>query len=81
MHPLFTKASEMTHDVIGAAIEVHKDKGPGLLESIYEWCLTKELELRGQVVQCQDNVIIRYKQSRSNERMCSDSTCSSTDAC
>ena len=62
MHPLFTKASEMTHDVIGAAIEVHKDKGPGLLESIYEWCLTKELELRGHVVQCQDNVIIRYKQ-------------------
>jgi len=36
MHPLFTKASGITHDVIGAAIEVHKDKGPGLLESIYE---------------------------------------------
>ncbi len=33
----------MTHDVIGSAIEVHKDKGPGLLESIYEWCLTMEL--------------------------------------
>ena len=31
MHPLFTQASGMTHDVIGAAIEVHKDKGPGLL--------------------------------------------------
>ena len=46
MHPLFTKASEMTHDTIGAAIEVHRDKGPGLLESIYEWCLTMELELR-----------------------------------
>ena len=34
MHPLFTQASGMTHDVIGAAIEVHKDKGPGLLESM-----------------------------------------------
>jgi hypothetical protein len=34
MHPLFPQASGMTHDVIGAAIEVHKDKGPGLLESI-----------------------------------------------
>ena len=45
MHPLFAKASGMTHDVIGAAIEVHKDKGPGLLESIYEWCLTMELAL------------------------------------
>ncbi len=33
----------MTHDVIDSAIEVHKHKGPGLLESIYEWCLTMEL--------------------------------------
>ncbi len=33
----------MTHDMIGSAIEVHKGKGPGLLESIYEWCLTMEL--------------------------------------
>ncbi len=32
MHSLFTKASEMTHDVIGSAIEVHKDKGPGLCQ-------------------------------------------------
>ena len=47
MHPLFSQASGITHDRIGAAIEVHKDKGPGLLESIYEWCLRMELELRG----------------------------------
>ena len=39
----FRRASAITHDVIGAAIEVHKDKGPGLLESIHEWCLTMEL--------------------------------------
>jgi hypothetical protein len=51
MHPLFVQASELTRDVIGAAIEVHKDKGPGLLESIYEWCLTTELQLRGHRVQ------------------------------
>ncbi len=50
MHSLFTQAAGITHDVIGAAIEVHKDKGPGLLESIYEWCLTMELGLRGHVV-------------------------------
>jgi len=62
MHPLFAQASSLTHDVIGAAIEVHKDKGPGLLESIYEWCLTMELELRGHQVQNQDVVIVRYKQ-------------------
>jgi GxxExxY protein len=47
MHTLFPQASELSHDVIGAAIEVHKDKGPGLLESIYEWCLIMELEMRG----------------------------------
>jgi len=64
MHPLFTKASGITQDVIGAAIEVHKDKGPGLLESIYEWCLTMELQLRGHQVQNQDKVVIRYKQFR-----------------
>ena len=67
MHPLFSQASGITHDVIGAAIEVHKDKGPGLLESIYEWCLTKELQLRGHQVQDQDYVVIHYKQFSKEE--------------
>ena len=62
MHPLFTQASGITHDVIGAAIEVHKDKGPGLLESVYEWCLTMELGIRGFHVENQSEVVIRYKQ-------------------
>ncbi len=61
MHPLFSKSSGLTHEIIAAAIEVHKDKGPGLLESIYEWCLTKELELRGFAVRNQKSVVIRYK--------------------
>jgi len=59
----------MTHDIIGAAIEVHKDKGPGLLESIYEWCLTMELQLRGRQVFNQDNVLIRYKQFEREESL------------
>ena len=67
MHPLFSQASATTHDTIGAAIEVHKDKGPGLLESIYEWCMTMELELRGHSVQRQDRVMIRYKQFQREE--------------
>ncbi len=46
MHPLFEKAW-LTESIIGVAIEVHRNKGPGLIESIYEWCLTKELELPG----------------------------------
>ncbi len=69
MHPLFVKASEMTHDVIGAAIEVHKDKGPGLLESIYEWCFTMELQLRGRQVENHDKVVIRYKQFQREETL------------
>ena len=67
MHPLFTQASGMTHDVIGAAIEFHKDKGPGLIASIYEWCLTMELQLRGHRVTRQDKVLIRYKQLQREE--------------
>jgi GxxExxY protein len=45
MHPLFENASGLAETVIAAAIEVHRDKGPGLIESIYEWCLLRELEL------------------------------------
>ncbi len=64
MHRLFNRASELTHDVIGSAIEVHKEKGPGLLESIYEWCLTMELQLRQHTVTSQKNVEVRWKQFR-----------------
>jgi len=62
MHPLFEKASALTEQIIAAAIEVHRDKGPGLLESIYEWCLIKELELRGLTCKSQKSVLVRYKQ-------------------
>ena len=61
MHPLFEKASGLTESIIGAAIEVHRDKGPGLIESIYEWCLTKEFELRGLRCLSQKIVVITYK--------------------
>ena len=61
MHSLWQKASQLTEIVIAAAIEVHRDKGPGLLESIYEWCLLKELELRGLAAVNQRSVIVRYK--------------------
>ena len=52
MHPDFQKAMDFTKVIINSAIEVHRDKGPGLFESIYQWCLEKELELRSPVV-CQ----------------------------
>jgi len=47
MRPLLQKASGLTETIIAAAIEVHRDKGPGLIECIYEWCLLKELGRRG----------------------------------
>ena len=61
MHPLFEKASGLTETIIAAAIEVHRDKGPGLIESIYEWCLTKELGLRGLTCVSQKTVLIEFK--------------------
>jgi GxxExxY protein len=69
MHPLFEKASSLTETIIAAAIEVHRDKGPGLLESIYEWCLIKELELRGLNCISQKTVVIRYKQFTREETL------------
>lgn len=37
---------DLVYEVNGAAIEVHKSLGPGLLESVYHQCIKKELELR-----------------------------------
>lgn len=44
-----TKASadRVSYDIVGAAIEVHRQLGPGLLESAYETCLCRELVFRG----------------------------------
>jgi GxxExxY protein len=61
VHPLFGKASGLTEAIIAGAIEVHRDKGPGLIESIYEWCLAKEFELRGLAPVSQKLVMIEYK--------------------
>jgi GxxExxY protein len=54
--------NEISHQIIGAAIEVHKVLGgPGLLESVYESCLCHELVLRGLNVQRQVIVPVQYK--------------------
>tara|TARA_R110002167_G_scaffold77949_1_gene216126 strand:- start:4 stop:396 length:393 start_codon:yes stop_codon:yes gene_type:complete len=58
---MYSKASNLTEHVIAAAIEVHRDKGPGLNESIYEWCLCRELELRKLPHVTQQSVRITYK--------------------
>jgi GxxExxY protein len=61
MHPLYEKADRLSSKVIGAAIEVHRHKGPGLIESIYERCLMRELELRSIPATTQKIVRVDYK--------------------
>jgi len=51
----------LTQQIIGAAIEVHKALGPGLLESVYEECLRHELHLRQLHFQRQVTVPVLYK--------------------
>jgi GxxExxY protein len=61
LHPLYAKANQLSQLVIGAAIEVHRHKGPGLIESIYERCLLRELELQSISATCQKVVRVEYK--------------------
>ena len=52
---------KLSGEVIGAAIEVHRHFGPGLLESAYELALEHELQLRGLQVERQKAVVLKYK--------------------
>ena len=51
----------LTHEVIGAAIEVHRQLGPGLLESAYRKCLCRELMLRGIPFKNEEKLPLEYK--------------------
>jgi GxxExxY protein len=53
--------NELTHTIIGAAIEVHKELGPGLLESIYEKCLTHVLKEKGLQLISQQKVPLNFE--------------------
>jgi GxxExxY protein len=53
--------NQLTEEVIGACIEVHRHLGPGLLESAYRQCLCHELELRGILFQPEVQLPVRYK--------------------
>ena len=56
-----SSALALSHQIIGAAIEVHRLIGPGLLESVYESALCKELRLKGLTVDRQVSVPVNYK--------------------
>jgi GxxExxY protein len=51
----------ITGDILDASMEVHRTLGPGLLESIYEKALKRELELRGHKIDSQVPIDVRYK--------------------
>jgi GxxExxY protein len=53
--------NQFSSEIISAAIEVHKQMGPGLLESVYEQCLLYELEERGLAVKSQVYLPLIYK--------------------
>jgi GxxExxY protein len=55
---------KITAVVIGAAIEVHRTVGPGLLESAYSQCLCRELQLRGVSFERERPLPLEYKQLR-----------------
>lgn len=54
-------ARELSHRVIGLAIEVHRLTGPGMLESVYEGCLCHELEQAGIAFERQAGIPVFYK--------------------
>ena len=62
---------ELTYEIIGAAIEVHRHIGPGLLENIYQKCLAHEFTLRGIKYQTEHPVEVIYK----GEKMLTDLKC------
>jgi GxxExxY protein len=53
--------NQLSSQIIGAAIEVHRHLGPGLLESAYEECLCRELTLRGIGIERQKALPLEYK--------------------
>jgi len=58
------KLNEITYEIIGAAIELHKNSGPGLLESAYEYALAYDLREKGLIVKQQVPLPFIYKEVR-----------------
>ena len=56
------RLNKITEKIIGAAIEVHRVLGPGLLESVYEECLCYELEMAGLKIRRQVELPVIYKE-------------------
>jgi GxxExxY protein len=57
----------LSKEILDASITVHKEMGPGLLESVYEYCLLKELQLRNVFAESQVIVPLFYKGENLNK--------------
>ncbi|KPM49717.1 GxxExxY protein [Jiulongibacter sediminis] len=55
------EVTQLSYEIVGLAIKVHKVLGPGLLESVYEKCLKHELIQNGYFVQSQLSVPVNYE--------------------
>ncbi len=55
------KGNQLTSEIIGSAIEVHRNLGPGLLESTYEECMAYELQDRDLIIKRQYEIPVLYK--------------------
>jgi GxxExxY protein len=62
----------LTQSVIGAAIEVHREMGPGLLESVYQTCMEYELNLRGLPFERQVRIPLVYKGTKLDNELVMD---------
>jgi GxxExxY protein len=54
--------TQLSYEIVGCAITVHKAVGPGLLESVYEKCLKEELLFNGFYVESQRRVKLKYRE-------------------
>ncbi|MGE5424442.1 MAG: GxxExxY protein [Syntrophothermus sp.] len=55
--------NDLTHSIVGAAIEVHEELGPGLLEGVYEKCMVHLLTCKGFKIMNQQRIPVRFKES------------------
>lgn len=60
---------ELTYEIIGAVIEVHKFAGPGLMESVYQSCLIKEFQIRGLDFKTEQTIDFEYKGKAINSKL------------
>jgi len=56
-----SQLEQVAHEIIGAGLDVHRNLGPGLMESVYEICLTSEIQGRGLRVERQKPFPVHYR--------------------